>query len=102
MAHGVWPLAPLLIGALGADAGILHFSHNPNCAPAQFLANFGERDPGARVRVSFRVRVTADLCLSPLRPLTSTLAYMPCTLGIHGLSSSSFARLIVSIGCVAV
>jgi quercetin dioxygenase-like cupin family protein len=26
---------------------IMHFSHNPHCFPAQFLANFGERDPGA-------------------------------------------------------
>ena len=26
---------------------IVHFSHNPTCQPAQFLANFGERDPGA-------------------------------------------------------
>ena len=31
-------------------AGLMHFSHNPTCQPAQFLANFGERDPGALLK----------------------------------------------------
>ena len=29
-------------------AGLLHFSFNDNCAPAAFLANFGNRDPGTQ------------------------------------------------------
>ncbi|KAK9811073.1 hypothetical protein WJX73_000154 [Symbiochloris irregularis] len=28
--------------------GILHFSHNPTCEPAAFLANFPNRDPGVQ------------------------------------------------------
>jgi len=28
--------------------GILHFSYNPNCEPAAFLANFPNRDPGTQ------------------------------------------------------
>lgn len=28
--------------------GILHFSHNPTCYPAAFLANFATRDPGTQ------------------------------------------------------
>ncbi len=30
------------------SAGILHFSFNPNCEPAAFLANFATRDPGTQ------------------------------------------------------
>lgn len=29
-------------------AGVLHFSHNYNCEPAAFLANFGQSDPGTQ------------------------------------------------------
>ena len=29
-------------------AGILHFSHNPNCQEAAFLANFATKDPGTQ------------------------------------------------------
>mmetsp|Transcript_20333 Transcript_20333/g.34910 ORF Transcript_20333/g.34910 Transcript_20333/m.34910 type:complete len:246 (-) Transcript_20333:245-982(-) len=28
--------------------GVLHFSHNPTCEPAAFLANFGTKDPGTQ------------------------------------------------------
>ena len=28
--------------------GLIHFSHNPNCEPAAFLANFGTTDPGTQ------------------------------------------------------
>jgi oxalate decarboxylase/phosphoglucose isomerase-like protein (cupin superfamily) len=28
--------------------GVLHFSHNLQCTPASFLANFGHRDPGTQ------------------------------------------------------
>ena len=28
--------------------GVLHFSHNPNCEPAAFLANFAHSDPGTQ------------------------------------------------------
>lgn len=28
--------------------GLMHFSYNTGCQPAQFLANFGERDPGTQ------------------------------------------------------
>ena len=39
-------VTPYLDAFLLLRAGIVHFSHNPFCQPAQFLANFGERDPG--------------------------------------------------------
>lgn len=29
-------------------AGVIHFSHNPNCEPAAFLANFASIDPGTQ------------------------------------------------------
>ncbi len=57
--HSACPAIPVLLLHMGPcsssvlpHAGILHFSHNPNCNQAQFLANFGERDPGARTAVS--------------------------------------------------
>ena len=37
----------VLMVCMPCCAAIVHFSHNPTCQPAQFLANFGERDPGA-------------------------------------------------------
>ena len=58
----------------GHHAGIVHFSHNPTCQPAQFLANFGERDPGAQAYCPFSMAAakannsqdrTAPLCCKP-------------------------------------
>ena len=47
------PSEPLLL-----RAGIIHFSHNPHCQAAQFLANFGERDPGAFLELPFCLEMT--------------------------------------------
>ena len=37
--------------------GVVHFSHNPYCQPAAFLANFGERDPGTQTIWNSLMRV---------------------------------------------
>ena len=48
--------------AIHIPQGIQHFSHNPTCRGAQFLANFATADPGAvRGRVAVR-RDTSMRC----------------------------------------
>jgi hypothetical protein len=37
--------------------GVLHFSHNPHCEPAAFLANFGHTDPGTQTMWNSLMRV---------------------------------------------
>ena len=37
--------------------GVLHFSHNPYCQPAAFLANLGECDPGTQTIWNSLMRV---------------------------------------------
>lgn len=37
--------------------GVLHFSHNPYCEPAAFLANIGNSDPGTQTMWNSMMRV---------------------------------------------
>jgi oxalate decarboxylase/phosphoglucose isomerase-like protein (cupin superfamily) len=37
--------------------GVLHFSHNPYCQPAAFLANFGNSDPGTQTTWNSMMRI---------------------------------------------
>lgn len=41
--------------------GLLHFSFNPNCEPAAFLANFGDRDPGTQSMWNSMMRVPTHI-----------------------------------------
>lgn len=42
-------------------AGVLHFSHNPNCEPAAFLANFATKDPGTQTMWNSMMRIPAHI-----------------------------------------
>ena len=42
-------------------AGLLHFSFNPNCEPAAFLANFGDSDPGTQTMWNSLMRVPTHI-----------------------------------------
>lgn len=39
--------------------GLMHFSLNQGCSPAQFLANFGERDPGTQTTWGSFIQIPA-------------------------------------------
>ena len=41
--------------------GVLHFSHNPNCQPAAFLASFATRDPGTQTIWNSMMRVPTHI-----------------------------------------
>jgi hypothetical protein len=42
-------------------AGMMHFSYNPTCQPAAFIANFATRDPGTQTTWGSLMRVTTPL-----------------------------------------
>jgi quercetin dioxygenase-like cupin family protein len=41
--------------------GVLHFSHNPNCQPAAFLANFATKDPGTQTMFASLMQVPTNI-----------------------------------------
>ncbi|KAK9804999.1 hypothetical protein WJX73_010155 [Symbiochloris irregularis] len=41
--------------------GVLHFSHNPNCEPAAFLASFAHKDPGTQTMWGSMMRVPTHI-----------------------------------------
>ena len=42
-------------------SGLLHFSYNPSCKPAAFLANFATKDPGTQTMWGAMMTIPTDM-----------------------------------------
>jgi hypothetical protein len=73
-------------------AGIMHFSYNPTCQTAAFIANFATRDPGTQTTWGslMRVRTPPPICSFNGRPVgglkvgVRVLHMLPGTLSSFG------------------